>query len=86
MTSVRADLAANDCDLMLAVGTSLAVYPVAAVVPAAVQAGASVVIVNAEPTEMDHLGDVVLRDSISLVLPQILRAPASSLGQSGGSS
>ncbi|WP_419916235.1 SIR2 family NAD-dependent protein deacylase [Candidatus Poriferisodalis sp.] len=68
---LRAQIAAENCDLMLAVGTTLAVYPIAAVVPAAKSAGARVVIVNAEPTEMDHLADMVLRRSISEVLPQI---------------
>ena len=71
---LRAQIAAENCDLMLAVGTTLAVYPIAAVVPAAKSAGARVVIVNAESTEMDHLADMVLRRSISEVLPQICGA------------
>src|SRR5207244_10120855 len=48
---VRAQHAAAGCDLMLTVGTKLSVYPVAGVVPIAKEAGAHVVIVNAEPTE-----------------------------------
>lgn len=70
----RAERAARACDLMLAVGTTLAVYPVAAVVPIAADRGARVVIVNAEPTEMDSLADVLVRGSISDVLPRMLRA------------
>jgi len=46
----------------------LAVYPVAAVVPAAQRVGAKIAIINAEPTEMDHLADLVIRESISEVL------------------
>lgn len=68
---LKAQIAAENCDLMLAVGTTLAVYPIAAVVPAAKSAGARVVIINAEATEMDHLADMVLRKSISEVLPTI---------------
>ncbi len=68
----RAFEAAGSCDLLLAVGSTLSVYPVAAMVPTARQAGASVVIVNAEPTEMDDLADVVVRGSISEVLPIIV--------------
>jgi NAD-dependent deacetylase len=68
----RADAAARACDLMLAVGTTLAVYPIAGVVPIAKRSGARVVILNAEPTEMDQLADVVLRGSISEVLPRIV--------------
>ncbi len=67
----RAQLAAENCDLMLAVGTTLGVYPIANAVPIAKQAGAPVVIVNGSETEMDFLGDVVIRGSISHVLPLI---------------
>ncbi len=70
----RAEAAARRCDLMLAVGTTLSVYPVAGVVPLAKASGAAVVILNAEPTEMDRLADVMLRGSISELLPQILGA------------
>lgn len=68
----RAELAARHCDLMLAVGTTLGVYPIAGVVPIAKDAGARVVILNGEPTEMDFLADLVLRGSISEILPQIV--------------
>jgi NAD-dependent deacetylase len=65
----RADTVARECDLMLAVGSTLGVYPVAAIVPVAKQHGAKVVIVNGGPTEMDELADAVLYGSISEVLP-----------------
>jgi NAD-dependent deacetylase len=68
----RAEQAARGCDLMLAVGTKLSVYPIAGVVPTAKDAGARVVILNAEPTEMDSLADVVLRGSISSLLPRLV--------------
>jgi NAD-dependent deacetylase len=71
----RADAVARSCDLLLAVGTTLAVYPIANVVPVAKSSGARVVIVNAEPTDMDHLADAVLRESISEVLPVLLGVP-----------
>ena len=71
----RADEAARRCDLLLAVGSTLGVYPVAAMVPMAVQHGAAVVVVNGSPTEMDHLADVVVRGSISEVLPAVLGLP-----------
>ncbi len=67
----RAQTASESCDLMLAVGSTLAVYPIANAVPIAKNSGAGVVIVNGSPTEMDELGDVVVRGSISDVLPQI---------------
>jgi len=70
----RSEHAANDCDLMLAVGSTLSVQPIAAVVPTAARAGARIVIVNAQPTEMDSIADAILRGSISEVLPRILSA------------
>jgi NAD-dependent protein deacetylase/lipoamidase len=68
----RAEQAALRADLLLAVGSTLAVYPAAGVVPAAKRVGARVVIVNAEPTQMDDLADAVLRGSISAILPQLV--------------
>jgi NAD-dependent deacetylase len=68
----RAEAAAAACDLLLAVGTSLGVYPAAGLVPRAQSAGATLVIVNAEPTPFDELADVVLRESIGEVLPQVV--------------
>ncbi len=68
----RADQAARACDLLIAVGSTLSVYPIANVVPIAKRSGARVVIVNGGPTEMDGLADVMVRGSISNVLPEIL--------------
>jgi NAD-dependent deacetylase len=69
---LRAEAAARACDLLLAVGTTLTVYPIADVVPLAASTGADVVIVNGEPTAMDDLADVVVRGSISEVLPAMV--------------
>ena len=69
---LRAQIAAENCDVILAVGTTLAVYPIAAVVPTAVSNGAKLIILNAEATEMDELADYVLRYSISDTLPVLL--------------
>jgi NAD-dependent deacetylase len=64
--------AADAGDLFMAVGTSLQVYPVAGLVPRAKQAGARVVIANAEPTPMDHLADAAIQGPLSEVLPRIV--------------
>jgi len=68
----RAHRAAESCDLLLAVGSSLTVYPAAGLVPVAQAAGARLVIVNAEPTPYDAGADAVLRGSISEVLPALV--------------
>ena len=74
---VRSERAARSCDLMLAIGSTLAVYPIAAVVPVAKRAGAKLVIVNGEPTEMDELADAVVRGRIGEVLPPLVASAAS---------
>jgi NAD-dependent protein deacetylase/lipoamidase len=63
--------AAEEADLLLAVGSSLQVYPVAGAVPAAKAAGAKIVIVNAEPTPFDDIADAVLHGNIGEVLPRL---------------
>ena len=68
----RAERAVNQCDLLLAVGSSLTVYPAAGLVPLARSAGARIVIVNAEPTPYDDIADAVLGGSISEVLPALV--------------
>lgn len=67
----RAMQAADEADLMLAVGSTLQVYPVAHAVPVAKSRGARVVIVNAEPTQFDSIADAVVREPIGSVLPQL---------------
>jgi NAD-dependent deacetylase len=68
----RAEQAASQCDLLVAVGSSLAVFPAAGLVPTAHRAGAGIVIVNAEPTGFDDLADVVVRLPIGEALPAIM--------------
>ena len=65
----RALRAAGEADLLLAIGSTLQVYPVAAAVPRAKAAGARIVIVNAEPTGFDEIADAVIQMRIGDVLP-----------------
>jgi len=67
----RAFDAASAAEVLLCVGTSLQVYPVAQMVPLALAGGAQVVIVNAEPTPFDDAA-VAVRGSISEVLPALV--------------
>lgn len=71
----RAEVAAHEADVFLAVGTSLAVFPINETARIAKHAGARLIILNAEPTEMDHLADVVLHEQIAEVLPAIVGMP-----------
>jgi NAD-dependent deacetylase len=73
----RALRAAEEADLLLAIGTSLSVYPVANAVPIAKSAGARIVILNAEPTPMDAMADLVLRGVIGQILPELVQGNSS---------
>lgn len=64
--------AALGCDAFLAVGSTLTVHPAASLCPAAVRAGAELIIVNRDPTPYDHLATRILRDPISEVLPGLV--------------
>jgi len=67
-------VAAERSDLVLAVGSTLSVFPAANVVPRAKSAGAKVVIVNGEPTKMDRFADAVLLGALSELLPAVCSA------------
>lgn len=64
----RAQQLAMDCDLFLAVGSSLVVWPAAGFPLMAKRNGAALVIVNREPTEFDEIADLVVRNDIGDVL------------------
>jgi NAD-dependent deacetylase len=73
----RALGAASEADLLIAVGTTLQVQPVASMVPIAARAGAAIVIVNDQETAMDSLAEVVIRAPIGAVLTAICGNAAS---------
>jgi len=68
----RAMVVSEECDVMLAVGSTLSVFPAANCVPRARAGGAGVVIVNADETAMDRYADWVLRGSIGEILPALV--------------
>ena len=70
----RARAAAAGADLFLAIGTSLAVYPVAALPELAVRNGARLVILNAEPTPFDAAAALVLSRQLGTLLPEVVDA------------
>jgi NAD-dependent deacetylase len=70
----RALTAAAEADVLLAIGSTLQVFPVAGAVPIAKQAEARVVILNNQRTPMDDLADMVIREPIGDVLPAICAA------------
>lgn len=65
--------AARECDLFLAVGTSLTVQPAAGLCGEAVDAGATLVIMNAQPTPYDPYADRVIGEPIGQALPAFVK-------------
>jgi NAD-dependent deacetylase len=68
----RALQASDECDLLLAVGSTLSVFPAANCVPRAKAAGARVVIINGAETSMDRYADDLLVGSIGEILPALV--------------
>jgi NAD-dependent deacetylase len=62
---------AIEADLFICVGTSLAVFPAADIPILAKETGAQLVIINNEPTQMDHFADLVINRDISEVFSEI---------------
>jgi NAD-dependent deacetylase len=63
---------ARAADVMLVVGSSLVVYPAADIPVVAVRSGASLIVINAEPTPLDEIATVVIRGKSGEVLPEIV--------------
>ncbi len=64
----RAEDLSRNCDLFLAIGSSLVVWPAAGFPLMAKRNGAALVIINREETEFDELADLVVHDDIGSVL------------------
>lgn len=64
--------AAWDCDLLIAIGTTLQVPPVCTMVPEARNKGAKIMIINGQSTVMDSKAHMRLRGPIGEILPQLM--------------
>jgi len=67
-----AKLAAKNCDLFLVLGSSLVVYPAASMPRIAKKNGASLVIINIDPTPFDGVADLVINESASKILSAVI--------------
>ena len=70
--TLRAERESRDCDLFLAIGSSLVVWPAAGFPLMAKDAGATLVIVNREPTDLDAYADLVLNWEIGPLLGHVV--------------
>jgi NAD-dependent deacetylase len=76
----RATALASACDAFVAVGSSLVVQPAAGLPVLARRHGAALVIVNREPTPLDHLADAVLHGEAGTLLPALAEAAVAGPG------
>ena len=67
----RSQLAASRADVFLALGTSLVVYPAAALPEVALRTGAQLVVCNAEETPFDPYADAVFREQLGELVPAL---------------
>jgi NAD-dependent deacetylase len=72
----RAQDLAQSCDLLVAIGSSLVVWPAAGLPLLAKRSGAMLVVINREPTDFDDIADLVVRDDIGTVLEPFAAAPS----------
>jgi NAD-dependent deacetylase len=74
----RAYREADNCDFLLAVGSSLVVYPAADIPLRVKQRGGVLAIINKDPTPMDHFADHLIHDEAGRILPLIVQSAISS--------
>lgn len=72
-TLMEATRLAKECDLFLAMGSSLVVYPAAALPETAKKHGARLVIINREPTPLDGFADLVIHGGIGATLATVMQ-------------
>ena len=60
------------CDLFVAIGSSLVVWPAAGFPVMAKRNGAKLVIINRDATELDDIADLVIRQDIGTVLARFI--------------
>ena len=73
---------AERCDLLIAIGSSLTVYPAALIPERAKQSGAALIVVNKTPTGYDGIADAVLRGAAGETLPLLATAAGAEVEES----
>jgi NAD-dependent deacetylase len=68
----RSEAATSNCDMFIAIGSSLVVYPAAGFPRMAKQNGASLVILNNQQTDLDPIADLVIHKQIGETLSAVI--------------
>ena len=77
----QADDMINRCDLLIVLGSSLLVYPVAFYPRKAISLGAKIAIINIQETDVDSFADVVIHEKIGDVFPLIVEIVEGEINQ-----
>lgn len=64
--------AARKCDLMIIIGSSLEVYPACDLPILAHRNNAKIIIINLQPTHLDKIANIIIRDDVAITLPAIM--------------
>ncbi|MBI1765661.1 MAG: Sir2 family NAD-dependent protein deacetylase [Acidobacteria bacterium] len=67
-----AAIAAQTCEVFIAAGSSLVVYPAASFPEIAKESGATLIIINRTETPLDGMADLVVREEIGQALPKLI--------------
>ncbi|MFX0011886.1 MAG: NAD-dependent deacetylase [Candidatus Hermodarchaeota archaeon] len=78
-TLSQADKMIEACDLLIVLGSSLLVYPVAFYPRKALSLGAKLAIMNIQETDMDYDAEVVIHEKIGDIFPQIVEIVSSAI-------
>jgi NAD-dependent deacetylase len=77
---MEAERRSRTCDLCIALGSTLTVYPAALIPQFASQAGAGLVIINMGPTELDRMADIRIEGKAGVIAPEIVQRAKRRLG------
>ena len=69
---LQAESIIEQTDCLVVCGSSLEVYPAAALPERAVRRGASLILINRDPTHLDSVAAVVLHEDLAEALPELL--------------
>ncbi|OQY31889.1 MAG: hypothetical protein B6243_07955, partial [Anaerolineaceae bacterium 4572_5.2] len=72
-TWVASKQALDNCDLLLVIGSSLSVVPVADLPVRAIRKNANIIIINEMATDFDKLANIVIHRDVAEILPKITK-------------
>jgi NAD-dependent deacetylase len=72
-TLMESERRSRTCDICIAMGSTLTVYPAALIPQYAAQSGAKLIIINMGPTELDNMADIRIEGKAGVIAQEILK-------------